>query len=64
MPRRRSVVVVKTEAVQGEDSFVRVRKLTVGEAREVMRDRQRRIKRGRKELAEAGQDRDMVKDQI
>ena len=64
MPKRQNVVKVFTESVQGDDSYVIVRKLTVGEAREVLRDRQRRNKSAMKRMSEAGQDREMTKEMI
>jgi len=56
MPKRRNVVRVMTPEVQGDDSFVVVQKLTVGEAREVLRDGQLRTKAARKQMQAAGDD--------
>jgi len=55
-----------TPTVQGDDSYVVVRKLTVGEAQEVMRERQRHSKEARKALQQAGEDqalRDIFKEE-
>ena len=64
MPKRQNIQRVATPTVQGDDSYVVVRKLTVGEAREVLRDRQRRNKAAMQRMAEAGSDRDMVQELI
>lgn len=38
MPQRQRVKQVKSEAVQGADSWVKIRKPTVAEAREMLKD--------------------------
>jgi len=66
MPQRNSSTRVMTPTVQGDDSYVVVRKLTVGEAQEVMRERQRHSKEARKALQQAGEDqalRDIFKEE-
>ena len=67
MPKRKGIVRVGTEAVQGEDSYVVVRLLTVGEAREVLRDSRTRSMGYRKQLMDrelAEDERSMLKEEI
>jgi len=64
MPTRRNVVRVVTASVQGDDSYVVVRKLTVGEAREVLRDRQRRNQSAMVRMADAGQNQEIIQEAI
>ena len=67
MSKRQNVVKVATEEVQGAGSYVIVRKLTVGEAMEVLQDGQAHAKAARQQMVEAGEDeldRRMVQEMI